>query len=53
MLGGVPSGHIYAHVMHVVDLATYEIIITKLESAKLVQRRRNHLLVWIGPKLES
>ena len=49
-LGEVPSGHLYARVMGVMDLRQYEQVIDLLIDARLVERDRSHLLRWIGPK---
>jgi hypothetical protein len=43
-LGQVPSGHLYARLMGVMELHQYEQII-----GLLVERDRSHLLRWIGP----
>jgi hypothetical protein len=48
-LGEVPSGHLYAQVMGVVDLATYNKIIELLKGAGLVSENA-YLLTWTGPK---
>jgi len=48
-LGQVPSGHLYARLMGVMELHQYEQVIGLLVDARLVDRDRNHLLRWIGP----
>lgn len=48
-LGGVPSGHLYAHLMGMFTLAQYQSVIDLLVRAKLVEDC-GHLLVWVGPK---
>ena len=48
-LGEVPSGHLYARVMGVMDLRQYEQVIDLLIDARLVERAPSHLLRWIGP----
>ena len=48
-LGEVPSGHLYARVMGVMDLRQYEQVISLLIDARLVERAPSHLLRWIGP----
>ena len=48
-LGEVPSGHLYAQVMGVMDLHQYEQVIDILVDARLVERIPSHLLRWIGP----
>jgi len=45
----IPSGHLYAAVMAVVDLQTYNKIIDTLKGAGLVTEC-NHMLTWIEPK---
>jgi hypothetical protein len=49
-LGQVPSGHLYARLMGVMDLHQYEQVIDLLIDARLVEREPSHLLRWIGPK---
>ena len=48
-LGQVPSGHLYARLMGVMELHQYEQVIDLLVDARLVERDRSHLLRWIGP----
>lgn len=48
-LGQVPSGHLYARLMGVMELHQYEQVIGLLVDARLVERDRSHLLRWIGP----
>lgn len=47
-LGEVPSGELYARLMSVLDIATYERIIGTLKGAGVVAERGN-LLKWTGP----
>jgi hypothetical protein len=44
-LGSVPSGHLYARLMGVMDLATYEKIIALLVKSTIITEQ-NHLLTW-------
>ena len=48
-LGEVPSGHLYARLMGVMDLQQYRQVIDLLVDARLVERTASHLLRWIGP----
>ena len=48
-LGQVPSGHLYARLMGVMELHQYEQVIDLLVDARLVERDRSHLLRWVGP----
>lgn len=48
-LGQVPSGHLYARLMGVMELHQYEQVIDLLVDARLVERTPSHLLRWIGP----
>lgn len=48
-LGAVPSGHLYARLMGVMELHQYEQVIDLLIDARLIERDRSHLLHWIGP----
>lgn len=48
-LGQVPSGHLYARLMGIMDLDQYEQVIGLLIDAHLVERDPSHLLHWIGP----
>lgn len=48
-LGEVPSGHIFANIMHKVDLAGYQHVIDGLKRAGLVEETSAHLLRWVGP----
>ena len=48
-LGQVPSGHLYARLMGVMELHQYEQVVELLIEARLVERDRSHLLRWIGP----
>jgi hypothetical protein len=43
----VPSGHLYARLMHVIDLEMYTNIINLLKREKLVEER-NYVLYWVG-----
>ena len=49
-LGEVPSGHLYARVMGVMDPRCFERIVTLLVDAGLVERTPSHLLRWVGPE---
>ena len=49
-LGSVPSGHLYAQVMHKIGISDYEAIIDTLKHARLVVEK-NHELTWVGPKV--
>ena len=46
-LGSVPSGHLYARLMGVMNLDQYQAIINVLIKAKMV-KVQNHLITWIG-----
>lgn len=46
--GEVPSGELYAQMMHQMNLATYNAIISKIKASGLVIEK-NHLLTWVGP----
>lgn len=48
LLGGVPSGVLYAVCASHLTLDQYQSIIDLLKHGKLVEER-NHLLSWIGP----
>lgn len=48
-LGQVPSGHLYARLMGVMELHQYEQVIDLLIDARLVERDHSHLLRWVGP----
>ena len=48
-LGEVPSGHLYARLMGVMELHQYEQVIDLLIGAQLIERTPAHLLRWIGP----
>jgi hypothetical protein len=48
-LGTVPSGHLHAPLMGVMELHQYEQVIDLLIDARLIERDRSHLLRWIGP----
>ena len=49
-LGSVPSGHLYAQLMGILNLDQYNQIIGILKRSGLVSES-NHLLEWIGPKV--
>jgi hypothetical protein len=49
-VGEIPSGHLYARLMGIMDLRQYEQFIDILIDARLVERKPSHLLRWIGPK---
>jgi hypothetical protein len=49
-LGEIPSGHLYARLMGIMDLRQYGQVIDLLIDAGLVEREPSHLLRWIGPK---
>jgi hypothetical protein len=51
-LGAVPSGHLYANVMSYMSLDIYNLIISTLKKAGLVEEKA-HLLTWIGPTLNK
>jgi hypothetical protein len=46
-LGEVPSGHIYARVMHVLSLEQYNTIINILKNANIIEETNGHLLKWV------
>jgi hypothetical protein len=50
-LGEIPAGHLYAPLMGLMSLATFESILRTLKNAGLVSESPAHLLTWIGPKL--
>jgi hypothetical protein len=52
-LGEIPSGHLYARLMGIMDLGQYEQVIGLLIDTRLVERDRSHLLRWIGPKANT
>jgi hypothetical protein len=47
-LGSVPSGHLYARLMHNFTLEEYETIINLIINTGFVRKESSHLLVWIG-----
>lgn len=51
--GQVPSGVLYAALVGVVDLPTYEWVLGKLIGAGLIKVEANHLIRWVGPVLQS
>lgn len=48
-LGAVPSGHLYARVMSVMSLDTFDRVIGAMKKAGLVEEK-NHVITWVGPK---
>jgi hypothetical protein len=46
--GGIPSGTVYAAVMHICDINLYNAIIQQMVEEKMLTSS-NHLLVWTGP----
>ena len=46
-LGEVPSGHLYARLMDVMNLDQYQAIIGILKKAGLINEE-NYLLTWVG-----
>jgi hypothetical protein len=44
----VPSGHLYARVMHHLNIHQYNAVIDALKRARLVTED-NYLLTWVGP----
>ena len=46
----VPEGHLYAHLMGVLDLGTFEKLVQCLVRTGLVRKERN-LLRWVGPEI--
>lgn len=48
-LGRVPAGHLYAHLMGKLTLDQFDGLVGALVQAKLVERTRDHELIWIGP----
>lgn len=49
-LGSVPSGHVYAHVMHRLSLGQYAAVIELLKKTGKV-KEENHLLIWVTEKV--
>lgn len=47
-LGEVPSGHLYARLMQVMDYTTYCRLIEVLERERLIRRAPSGMLTWIG-----
>ncbi len=47
-LGSVPAGHLYARLMGVMSLETFNGMIGTLTSAGLVKQNASHLIVWTG-----
>lgn len=46
----IPSGHLYARLMHKTDLPTYQALIDHLKKLGLVEETAGHLLRWTGPQ---
>jgi hypothetical protein len=46
-LGSVPSGHLYAHLMGLVDLDSYNKIINILKESGRV-KEENYMLTWVN-----
>ena len=46
----IPSGHLYARLMHKTDLLTYQAMIDHLQKLGLVEETAAHLLRWTGPQ---
>lgn len=53
LLGGVPSGELYAALMGRLNIQQYEAIISALKGAGLVDEKNNHLLTWTGPAVRN
>ena len=51
--GQVPSGVLYAGLVGVVDLPTYEWVLGKLIGAGLIKVESNHLIRWVGPVIQA
>ena len=51
-LGSVPSGELYARVMNVMSLQSYQQVIASLVAAGVVEESA-HMLRWIGPTLSD
>ena len=51
-LGSVPSGRLYAHFMHKMDLDTFNRFISTLKDAGLV-REQNFMLSWVKTDSKS
>lgn len=47
-LGSVPSGRLYANLVGVMELSTYQTIIGILKNTKLITESGN-VLSWVGP----
>ena len=50
--GPIPSGVLYSALMGHMDLATYSRMIVLLKDSGLLHES-NHLLTWVGPKVED
>lgn len=46
----IPNGELYASMMGVLSIHSYETMIQTLKNAKLIEEK-NHLLRWIGPTI--
>jgi hypothetical protein len=46
----VPAGTLYAHLMGVMSLESFEAAIDRLVKSGLVRREASHELVWTGPR---
>jgi uncharacterized protein YutE (UPF0331/DUF86 family) len=51
--GEVPSGHLYARLMHKITLEDYDRLIATLKRAGLVTETPGHLLRWTGPRADK
>ena len=49
----VPAGTLYAMLMGVMDLPTFESMVNTLVNTGLVGRGANHMLVWIEPVITA
>lgn len=47
-LGSVPSGRLYANLVGMMELSTYQTIIGILKKTKLISES-NNVLSWVGP----
>ncbi len=48
VLGGVPSGELYAHLSGVMSLESYQRLLAELQRAGYIKIAR-HLITWTGP----
>lgn len=53
LLGGVPSGELYAGLNGKLNIHEYNSVIEALKRARLVTESNAHLLTWIGPKKDE